>query len=154
MRSAFIKLSGALLLMAFIGMWSACKTSDLIAEPAKNIEGVWKVDKIIRNNQEITERVNADAFQLTFQRDTAQGGTSGNYSIVNGAPFVVSNDGTWALNDPAYPFYLSFTPDSKGNPVQVKFYFPVVQGQNRIKLVFSPGCTSNTYEYLLKKVDN
>ena len=154
MRSAFVKLSGTLFLIAVIGMWTACKTNDLIAEPAKNIEGVWKIDKVIRNDEDITARVDVSDFQLTFQRDSAvAGGESGNYKITHGAPFVVSNDGTWALNDPAYPFYLSLTPGSTAKPVQVKFYFPVIQGQNEIKLIFSPGCVSNTYQYLLKKVN-
>lgn len=154
MRSAFIKLPGMLFLIFSIGSWTACKTGDLIAEPAKNIEGAWAIDKIIRNDEDITARVDINDFQLLFQRDTAvAGGESGQYKITDGAPFAVSGDGTWALNDPAYPFYLSLTPGSAETPVRVKFYFPASGGQNEIKLIFSPGCTSNTYQYLLKKVN-
>lgn len=153
MKSISVKLSCILFLISMTGMWTGCKTNDLIAEPAKNIEGAWKIDKVIRNDEDITERINVNDFQLLFQKDTTvAGGESGSYKITNGAPFVVSNDGSWALNDPAYPFYLSLTPKSTAKPVQVKFYFPVIEGRNEIKLIFSPGCTSNTYQYLLKKV--
>ena len=153
MKSIAVKLFGGLLLIAIIGMWSACKTNELMLEPAKNIEGTWKIARVIRNNEDLTARVDTSRFSLTFHKDsTVAGSESGNYTIVNGAPFMVNKDGTWALNDPAYPFYLILTPKSDNKSVQISFYFPNVAGQNQIRLSFSPGCTSNKYEYLLKKV--
>lgn len=153
MKSIFLKLFVGLLLIAIVSMWSACKTNELMLEPAKNIEGTWKIAKVIRNNEDLTARVDTSRFSLTFQKDdTSAGGESGSYTIVNGAPFMVNKDGTWALNDPAYPFFLILTPKSDNKSVQISFHFPSVAGQNQIQLSFSPGCTSNTYEYLLKKV--
>lgn len=153
MKSISVKFFGGLLLIAIIGMWSACKTNELMMEPPKNIEGTWKIAKVIRNSEDLTARVDTSRFSLTFQKDSSvAGGESGNYKIVNGAPFMVSNDGTWSLNDPAYPFFLILKQKSDNKTVQISFHFPSVAGRNQIQLSFSPGCTSNTYEYLLRKV--
>lgn len=150
MKSMFLKLSGIVTLLCLVVLWQACKKSSRLGEPVKKIEGTWKLDRVIRNDEDITTRVDAGDFQLTFEND-AINGASGNYKIVNAAPFAVSKDGVWKLDDPAYPFYLLLTPAQSADPVKVKFNFPAIHGQNEIQLTFSPGCSSNTYQYFLRQ---
>lgn len=152
MRSVFLKLSGGLFLLFLVVVWQACKKSNRLAEPVKKIEGTWKLDRVVRNDEDITSRVDISDFELTFEKAAAATGESGNYTIANGAPFAVSKDGVWSLDDPAYPFYILLTPVQTAEPVKVKFNFPSIHGQNEIKLTFSPGCASNTYQYFLKKL--
>lgn len=152
MSYRYIKTCCFLSLLIITATLAGCKKSNqTFAEPVKNIEGTWTLDKVIRNDEDITSRVDVSEFKLVFEADATSAGGSGNYSIANGAPFVVSRDGAWRLDDPEYPFHLQLTPGQGTDPVSIKFAFPAIQGENEIKLTFSPGCSSNTYQYYLKK---
>lgn len=154
MNSLPLKISFVTFLCAVAMIWPGCRTDGVATEPVKDISGVWKIDKIVQNGKDITEWMDPGEFQLIFESDTALGHTgSGSYKIVEGLPFVVSTDGVWKFDSPVYPVYISFSPGGDAEPVQVGFLYPVVGGRRQISLIFNPGCPSNTYEYLLKKVN-
>lgn len=154
MRSISVKIFVSFLAFVLIGSWVACNRNETIAvEPVKDIGGTWKIDKITRNGEDLTDWIDTREFQLIFQQDSAYTGMGGSYKTLEGLPFVgESNQGLWKFNNAAYPVYIYFTPEGTTTPIQVKFFYPVVTGKREISLTISPGCPSNSYEYLLKKV--
>ena len=123
----------------------ACKPERLAvpAEPVKDIQGSWQVIRATRNGTDLTSRFDFSKFRIHF--------TDSAYTLENPLPFIVSKNGRWAFDNPNYPFTLSFTlPDST---TQSPFQYPVVSGKRNIILTFSPGCSSNSYQYTLQKVN-
>ncbi|MGN6416445.1 MAG: DUF5004 domain-containing protein [Pseudobacter sp.] len=122
---------------------AACqKEKELVfTEAAKPLTGSWRIVKVVRNGEELTNRFNFAAFRISF--------TENAYSITNPVPFVVSKNGKWQFDDPQYPMELSFTPDG-GSAVKPTFRYPVVKGKRSLVLLFSPGCEQNNYEYTLE----
>jgi len=123
----------------------ACKPERLAvpSEPLKDIKGSWQVIKATRNGTDLTARFDFSKFRIHFSDST--------YMIDSLLPFIVSKNGKWAFDDPQYPFYLSFTiPDSTARS---PLLYPVTGGQRNIIITFSPGCTANSYQYTLQKVN-
>lgn len=150
------KMSTYRMIFGFIGallaaQFTACKTEEFyFSEPVKDIGGTWKVIKVTRNDADITERA-GNGFQITFQADSA-GGSALTYEMGdNSLPFLVSKNGVWAFDDPAYPFTISFRPEGSEAVTTIPFMFPVTEGVRQISLSFSPGCNDNVYEYLLEE---
>lgn len=152
MNNLPVRVSFFVIIFASLVTWLGCKTNELVAEPAKDISGTWKIEKIVQNGRDLTDWMDGGEFQLVFSRDTGYNGMGGRYKIIEAQPFVVSTDGTWQFDSPYHPVYISFSPHGGAKPVPVKFLYPVIEGKRQISLIFSPGCPSNTYEYLLKKV--
>lgn len=127
-----------------VALFTACKTEEFyFQEPEKSIAGKWKVVKVTRNGADITAQAGGE-FALTFQEN--------GYSLTsNSLPFIVSKNGTWAFDDPAYPFAISFHAEGGSDAVEVPFLFPVTNGKRQIQFIFSPGCDENTYEYVLEE---
>lgn len=125
---------------------SGCKKefSSLKDEPLKNITGSWKIVKLTRNGEDMTNRIDLSKFRIVFNED-------GTYTIQDKMAFVVSRPGTFSLDDPQYPFYLNFTPQNGADEQQVKFELPITEGKRQISLTISPGCSSNTYQYVFEK---
>jgi hypothetical protein len=124
----------------------ACKPERLIApsEPLKEISGNWQVIKATRNGTDLTTRFDFSQFRVRF--------TDSTYTLDSLLPFIVNKSGKWAFDDPNYPFYLSFTAtDSAAR--KSSLLFPVTGGQRNIIITFSPGCTSNSYQYTLQKAN-
>jgi hypothetical protein len=141
----------ALLLAGCVLFATSCKTENLVPvvnESVKNIDGTWKIASATLNGADILNTIPDDmthlsTFSITFN--------AGKYTVQNPVPFIVSTDGDYTFNDPQYPFDISFTATGATAPVKSSFLFPVVQGQRRVTLTFSPGCSKNTYVYTLKK---
>ncbi|PUZ23387.1 DUF5004 domain-containing protein [Chitinophaga parva] len=130
-----------LLLMGTFG----CHHNDmLVAESTKDISGEWRITKCVRNGVDITTLADFSQFRIHFTTD-------GKYTMDNVLPFVVSKNGTYALDDPKYPFRLKFTPDGD-TAVSTTFNYPVAAGARNIIFTFSPGCGANVYLYTLQRV--
>lgn len=129
----------------------SCKTENLVPkvnESVKNIDGTWKIASATLNGTDIFNTIpdamtHLSGFGVTF--------SDGKYTLTNPIPFIVETNGTYTFNDPQYPFDISFTPTGATTAVKSTFLFPVVQGQRRVTLTFSPGCSKNIYVYTLKK---
>ena len=124
----------------------ACKPERLLtpSEPVKNLSGNWQIIKATRNGTDITNRFDFTHFRIHF--------TDSTYAIDSLVPFIVSKNGKWAFDDPAYPFGLSFTPTDSAGKTSPLLY-PVTNGQRNVIITFSPGCSLNSYQYTLQKAN-
>lgn len=114
-------------------------------ETPKDITGSWEIVQVSRNSEDITGAVDFSKFRLNLSDDNT-------YNIENYLPFIVSQDGNWSLDDPQYPFKITFETEDSAEPVVTDFNYPTVDGNRQIVLNFSPGCPSNSYEYVLQRV--
>ncbi|MDB5135064.1 MAG: hypothetical protein JWP37_1667 [Mucilaginibacter sp.] len=125
---------------------SSCKVESLrpVNEASKDISGNWSVIGATRNGTDLTSIVDFSQFKLTF--------SEGKYTLLNKLPFLVSQNGTYSLDNPQYPFQISFTP--AGSPaVATAFTYPIVNGVRQLTLTFSPGCPNNIYIYTFRKAN-
>ncbi|SFW84403.1 DUF5004 domain-containing protein [Chitinophaga sancti] len=134
-----------LILSAFCLLLFSCKLEEVspVGEAPKNISGSWKVLKATRNGTDITSAFDFTQFRVKFD-------SAGNYSIVNKIPFLVNTNGTYSLDDPAYPFKITFTPQG-GSAVATSFNYVTAAGIRQLNLTFVPGCELNAYIYTLQK---
>lgn len=114
-------------------------------EAAKNLSGVWKLKTVTRNSVDITSLMDFSKFKLNLNSD-------GTYTIDNYLPFIVLDNGTWSIDDPSYPFLLSFKEQSANAALDVELSYPVVNGSRALSITFSPGCFTNKYTYTLERV--
>ncbi|MBP1652313.1 MAG: hypothetical protein H6Q26_2470 [Bacteroidetes bacterium] len=123
----------------------SCKTEEIspVGEAPKNISGSWKILKATRNGTDITNAFDFTQFRVKFD-------STGNYTIVNRVPFLVNVNGTYVLDDPAYPFRITFTPQG-GSAVATPFNYITTAGVRQLNLTFVPGCELNVYIYTLEK---
>lgn len=138
-----ISIVAVLLLVAFL---NSCKTEKLAPaqEQTKDISGNWRVIKATRNGSDLISIVDFSQFRLNFK--------DGKYSLVNKVPFLVGGDGAYTLDDPKYPFQISFTAGSN-KPVSTAFNFPIVNGARQLTITFNPGCANNSYVYVFQKTN-
>jgi hypothetical protein len=138
--------SAAFLLLFGLFAVTSCKVESLkpAAEVPKDITGNWAVIAATRNGTDLTGLVDFSQFKLTF--------TGTNYTLVNKLPFLVSQNGTYSLDDPQYPFQISFTATG-AKAVATAFTYPIVNGARHLTLTFSPGCPNNVYIYTFQKVN-
>lgn len=136
-----------LIMCLCIGGLSACKKQPAVPfrEPIKDITGSWEIIKLTRNGEDLTSRIDLSKFRLLFNKDST-------YSFEGNFPFIVSQPGTYSLDNPQYPFHISFTTKDKTIKDTLNFVYPIVNGQRQISLNISPGCSSNTYNYVFEKV--
>lgn len=133
------------LAFAFLAMSCATK-KEVFAEPLKALDGTWRVSQVLRNASDITQYVDSAGFRLILQPDKT-------YSLEsNNIPFVVNSNGTWAADDPLYPYLLSFTPKDSATAIKANIGTPVSKGIRNLQVTFSPGCHSNTYVYIFEKL--
>ncbi|MEI3798311.1 MULTISPECIES: DUF5004 domain-containing protein [unclassified Chitinophaga] len=126
---------------------NSCHRSEiLVPEPVKDIAGEWRIVKAVRNGVDITTLTDFTKFRIRFTTDLQ-------YTIENPLPFIVSKNGSYALDDPKYPFRISFSQTGISNPVSTTFTYPVVNGKRNINFTFSPGCAANTYDYTLERLN-
>jgi hypothetical protein len=125
---------------------SSCKTEKVLPqqEALKDINGSWRVIKATRNGTDLSTLVDLSQFRINFD------GTG--YKLENKLPFIVTQDGAYSLDDPQYPFKITFTA-AGGTPVSTGFTYPVINGKRQLSLTFSPGCANNSYIYVLQKVN-
>lgn len=124
---------------------TACRVEEIapLAEAPKDISGSWRVVKATRNGTDITTAFDFTQFRVKFD-------SAGKYTLENRLPFVVDTSGTYQLDDPAYPFRITFTPQG-GKTVPIPFNYPTVTGVRQLNLTFAPGCNLNSYIYTLQK---
>ncbi|WP_207534564.1 DUF5004 domain-containing protein [Desertivirga arenae] len=116
-------------------------------EPLKNIAGTWKVVQLTRNEEDLSERVDLSAFRLVLKEDNT-------YSFADKLPFVVSDPGTFSLDDPQYPFYLLLKPAGGMPEGKVSLQMPVKKGKTQLSMTLRPGCETNTYRYTFERVQD
>ena len=130
----------------------SCKTERIspVAENTKDLTGTWRVVKASRNGSDLfalvdTTVVGFNKFTITFK--------SGAYTLNNPLPFIVTQNGTYSLDNPQYPFSISFNQTGGSAAITTPFTYPIVNGIRVLTLVFSPGCPQNSYSYSLEKVN-
>jgi hypothetical protein len=129
------------------GLTVSCVTKkEIFVEPQKDLDGAWRISKVLRNAADITPYVDSTGFRLTLQKDKS-------YTLeMNHIPFVVNNGGTWSTDDPQYPYLLSFLPKDSTTTIKANVGTPVSGGLRNLQVTFSPGCHSNTYVYIFEKL--
>lgn len=134
------------LLMTLSLVIASCKRKEiLVPEQAKDIAGEWRITKAMRNGIDITTLTDFTQFRIRFTADQQ-------YTIENPLPFIVSKNGSYAIDDPKYPFRITFS-QTGGTAVSSSFTYPVVNGKRNMNFSFSPGCAANTYLYTLERVN-
>ncbi|GAA3917331.1 DUF5004 domain-containing protein [Chitinophaga oryziterrae] len=133
------------ILIIAIWLFSSCRVEEIapLAEAPKNVTGSWKVIKATRNGTDITTAFDFTQFRLKFD-------STDNYILINKLPFLVNKNGKYKLDDPAYPFKLTMTPDG-GSAVSTSFNYPTIAGIRQLSLTFIPGCELNSYIYTLER---
>ncbi len=126
---------------------SCTNKKDLLIEPVKDLNSLWRIQNVTRNTVDITQFIDSAGFRLNLGADntyTLQG---------NNIPFLVNTaGGKWATDDPQYPHKLTFTPTDSINSFTGSIATPVSKGERTLSITFSPGCYSNTYIYTFEKV--
>ena len=128
-------------------IFSACKTNkDSLVEPMKDFTGAWTIEKVVRNETDITRWLDVSQFKLTLNSDNS-------YTLENSnIPFVANTNGTWSVDDPDYPFHISFQPTDSTNAATANLLSPIEKGKRNIVVTFSPGCNANKYVYTLQRL--
>lgn len=116
---------------------------EFAVESEKSIIGTWHIINVTRNGQDITEKFDFSRFRVNFLPDQS-------YTIENPVPFFVYDNGMWAVDDPQYPFKISF--EGTDDPASADFSYPIIKGERQMHFTFSPGCSNNTYKYSLKRM--
>lgn len=130
------------------GIFASCSTFSDDTDPygavegLKDLSGAWKIENVTRNNIDITRSVDFSQFTLHLLAD-------GTYHIENYLPFVVRQNGTWGIDDPQYPFNLSFKENGQAENMTVELKYPISNGERKLFITLSPGCSSNKYVYQL-----
>lgn len=125
---------------------SGCKKEEAAVgdEAIKDITGRWKIKTLIRNGEDMTERMDLSKFRIIFNADNS-------YTLEDKFAFAVDESGTYQLDDPQFPFKIVLTPQSSTEKATINFEFPVVEGKRELSLKLSPGCASNSYQYFFER---
>ncbi len=144
MKAVFIYLS---FLLCSVVLFTSCQTTkEALAEPQKDLNGTYKIVRITRNSVDITQYVDSAGFRLTLATDAT-------YTLQsNNIPFLVNSNGKWSVDDPQYPYNLSFSPTDSTNTFIGLIGTPVAKGQRNLEVTFSPGCPANSYVYTFEKI--
>lgn len=115
------------------------------SEAVKNIDGNWQLSAVARNKVDITKAMDFTRFHLVLNKDNT-------YELKNYLPFIVKGNGSWSVDDPLYPFHLSFKEKDAEEGVKTSIGFQTVDGKRQMTITLSPGCHSNEYVYTFKQV--
>lgn len=114
-----------------------------LEEQEVDLSGLWTVGSVSLNGTNVTERLN---FQdLTLKLEMNDSGPSSYEVDNNGAPFIVTQNGSWDFDDRSYPQEIIFNSDP--GEESVRFAVPPVSGDVRFTIEFSLGCEDNKYTY-------
>ena len=140
------KLVFFILLVLVVSLYSCKIEKETSGEPVKGLNGKWRVARVIRNAEDITPTVDSTGLRLTLLDDNS-------FTIENNnIPFVANENGTWLLDDPAYPFHISFKAKDSITIGVADLSVPVEMGKRKMLITFSPGCNSNKYIYTLESI--
>ncbi|MEP6682138.1 MAG: DUF5004 domain-containing protein [Parafilimonas sp.] len=138
------------ILLPFISvviMLSCTTKKEVLVEPVKDLNALWRLQTVTRNETDITQFIDSAGFRLNLSPDntyTLQG---------DNIPFVVNvAAGTWSVDDPQYPYSITFKPTDSTNTFTGSIATPAIQGNRTLSIKFSPGCHSNAYVYTFEKV--
>jgi hypothetical protein len=120
------------------------ETPDTFVESNKDLSGVWQLESVTRNSVDISTLMNFSKFRLHLNAD-------GSYTLENRLPFPVAENGVWKVDDPAYPFMITFTENGATQGTDVGIQYPISNGARRLSITHSPGCSDNKYVYLFVK---
>lgn len=129
---------------------SSCDTfkdeisAESYSETAKYLDGDWHLSTVFRNGIDITKQMDFSRFHIVLKKDNT-------YEMKNYLPFIVKNNGTWSVDDPQFPFHLSFKEDGSGKEVKTEIGFLTVDGERRLTIKLSPGCYTNKYVYTFEQ---
>lgn len=144
-----IKVKHVLLFCTVFALLYSCSFMEdealLRTEGRKDINGTWQIINVTRNGQDITANFDFSRFRIKFLPDHT-------YTIRNHVPFIVKDGGTWSLDDPQYPFNIAFKQAGQEESLITEFNYPIVEGERRLYLTFSPGCKDNIYRYIMEEV--
>lgn len=115
------------------------------SEVVKQMDGNWQLSTVSRNGIDITKNMDFSRFHLALNKDNT-------YELKNYLPFIVKDKGMWSVDDPQYPFHLSFKEEGKNEEVTTEIGFLTVDGERRLTIKLSPGCHTNKYIYTFKQV--
>jgi hypothetical protein len=135
------------LIVALVATFCAsCKVQQVapVPESTKDLTGTWKVIQATRNGTNLIPLFDFSQFSITFS------GSAGTYTLNNPVPFIVPANGKFSLDDPQYPYSITFTA-AGGQPVPTAFTYPIINGAREIIMTFSPGCAQNSYVFTLSK---
>ncbi len=128
---------------------------DALQDYPVDIQGTWTLDKVFRNNVDITNKISFNDFELTLNYEGEQPST---FTISNGnTPFACVNppevyftEGAWAFDDLTYPTEVHFTQDA--TTVEVTLDQPLYnEGNQTLLLKINIGCDENEYIYQFAK---
>lgn len=135
-------------LVAAITIASCTTKKEVLSEPVKDLNALWRIETVTRNTADITPYIDSASFRLMLAPDntyTLQG---------NNIPFVVNAAaGTWSVDDPQYPYNISFKPTDSTRSFSASITTPTTKGNRILSIKFSPGCPSNAYVYTFEKAD-
>lgn len=127
---------------------ASCTTKkELLMEPVKDLNALWRIQNVTRNSVDITQFIDSAGFRLMLSGDSS-------YMLEgNNIPFLVdAGEGKWATNDPQYPYRITFIPKDSTVTFNGSIETPASKGERTLSISFSPGCRSNTYVYTFEKV--
>jgi len=130
-----------------VTMLSCTTKKEVLVEPVKNLDALWRLQTVTRNEIDITQFIDSAGFRLTLSTDNT-------YTLTgNNIPFVTNAAaGTWSVDDPQYPYNITFKPTDSTSTFTGSIATPVTQGNRTLSVKFSPGCHSNAYVYTFEKV--
>jgi hypothetical protein len=137
------------LIISLIAMlWTSCKIERVapITESKKDLTGTWKVLQATRNGTNLIPLFDFSQFSITFNA------SANTYTLNNPVPFIVPANGKFSLDDPQYPYSITFTATG-GQPIPTAFNYPIIGGVRQIIMTFSPGCSKNSYVFTLSKTN-
>ncbi|MGN6295521.1 MAG: DUF5004 domain-containing protein [Ginsengibacter sp.] len=128
-------------------MISCVKKNETLLEPVKDLNALWKIESVTRNETDITKFIDSSGFKLTLSPDKT-------YTLEgNNIPFIVdASTGTWSIDDPQYPYKITFKPKDSTSTFSGDVATPVTKGNRTLNITFSPGCQANSYTYIFEKV--
>lgn len=120
-------------------------TPEKYSEAVKSIDANWQLSAVSRNGIDITDMMDFTRFYIVLNKDNT-------YELKNYLPFIVKGNGSWSVDDPIYPFHISFKEDGTEKEVKTLIGFRTVDGKRQMTITVSPGCPSNKYVYTFKQV--
>lgn len=120
-------------------------TPESYSETAKHLDGNWQLTTVFRNGINITKNMDFSRFHILLKKDNT-------YEMKNYLPFIVKDNGTWNVDDPFFPFHLSFKEEGANEEMKTEIGFLTVDGERRLTINLSPGCHTNKYVYTFKQV--
>lgn len=145
MRFAMGVLLGVSLMVSSCDTFKDEISPDSYSEVPKTLDGNWQLTGVTRNGIDITKYMDFSGFHVVLNKDHT-------YELKNYLPFIVKENGTWEIDDPLYPFHLSFQEEGVDEVVNTEIGFKTVDGKRRLIITLSPGCYTNSYVYTFKQV--